>query len=173
MLMVLCHTHHGNEHVVDFIYMFHMPLFFFLSGYCLKTEYFVQPHVFVWKRVKGVWWPYAKWSVVFLLLHNLFFGLNLYNGEYGYKGEGAQLYAMTDITERMQNILLHMQGHEQLLGGYWFMRALFFGSIIAFTLLWIINIANRHIKLKSAYGLLSGGVFCLHSAFGLTMHTAR
>lgn len=164
MLMVLCHA---MAYDVPFIYMFHMPLFFFLSGYCLKTEYFAKPHVFAWKRVKGVWWPYAKWSVVFLLLHNLFFGLNLYNGEYGYKGEGSQLYAMTDITERLQNILLHMHGYEQLLGGYWFMRALFYGCIIAFGLLWIINIANRRVKLKHAYGLLLGGgyfVYTLHLA---------
>lgn len=161
MLMVLCHAGHGSEYVNDYVYMFHMPLFFFLSGYCLKTEYFSQPHVFVWKRVRGLWWPYVKWSVLFLLLHNVFFGLNLYNGEYGFHGEGSQLYAVTDIAERLQGILLHMQGLEQLLGGYWFLRALFFGSLIAFALLWIADVANRYMKLKPACGMLFGGGYLL------------
>lgn len=157
MLMVLCHSAIGNGQVVDFVYMFHMPLFFFFSGYCLKAEYFDKPQVFVWKRVKGVYWPYLKWSVVFLLLHNVFFALNLYNGEIGYKGEGSQTYDVADITEKLQDIVLHMQGHEQLLGGYWFMRALLYGSLIAFGVLWLINFANTHIKAKPVYKLLAGG----------------
>lgn len=174
MLMVLCHAGIGCQGVVAFVYMFHMPLFFFLSGYCLKEKHFAQPHVFAWRRVKGVWWPYAKWSLVFLALHNLFFALNIYNGEYGWQGNGSHLYGWGEIVERAGGILLLMHKHEQLLGGYWFMRTLLRGSLIAFALLWLVHITNRKTKLHTAYGLIvGGGVFCLHSAYYSTMPTAR
>lgn len=165
ILMVLCHSAIGNKYVFDFIYMFHMPLFFFFSGFCLKTEYFGLPWKFAWKRVKGIYWPYLKWSVVFLLLHNMMFGINLYSAEYGYNGNGSQLYSQNDFFERFRSIVFLMQGHEQLLGGYWFMRALFFGSLIAFVLLWLLNIANKKTKTPRAYPIVIGGgtllVFCV------------
>ena len=38
MLMVICHA--GLPHVGgQFVTMFHMPLFFFVSGYCFKDKY--------------------------------------------------------------------------------------------------------------------------------------
>ena len=134
-----------------------MPLFFFFSGFCLKTEYFGLPWKFAWKRVKGIYWPYLKWCVVFLLLHNMMFRINLYSAEYGYKGNGSQLYSQNDFFERFRSIVFLMQGHEQLLGGYWFMRALFFGSLIAFVLLWLLNIANKKTKTPRAYPIVIGG----------------
>ena len=36
----------------DFIYVFHMPLFFFLSGYCLKESHVSQPWQFSVRRLK-------------------------------------------------------------------------------------------------------------------------
>lgn len=154
MLMVLCHS---MAYDVPFIYMFHMPLFFFLSGYCLKMEYFDKPHVFAWKRVKGIYWPYLKWSVVFLLLHNVFFGLNIYNGQYGYNGIGTELYSQDEMVQRLTNIAFLMNDHEGLLGGYWFMRALFRGSLIAFALLWVFNLIRVKTKMHHAYNLIIGG----------------
>lgn len=154
MLMVMCHSM-GSD--VPLVYMFHMPLFFFFSGYCLKTEYFDRPRVFAWKRVKGVYWPYLKWSMVFLLLHNVFFSLNIYNGKYGFLGTASELYVVSDMTARLWNIVTQMQDHEQLLGGYWFMRALFFGSLVAFAVLWAANAVCRKRNVRYTHGLFIGG----------------
>lgn len=49
MLMVLAHTQfsdYGNK----VINMFHMPLFFFFSGYCMKESYLEVPIVFIRKE---------------------------------------------------------------------------------------------------------------------------
>lgn len=82
ILMILGHS--GNDlHVNNFIYMFHMPLFFIASGYCFSQRNLDNPRLFVYKKIKGIWWPYVKWSLVYLVLHNIFFQLNLYNGQYG------------------------------------------------------------------------------------------
>ena len=71
MLMVLAHTYfsdYGNR----IVNMFHMPLFFFFSGYCMKNKYLNEPFDFIRKRIKGIYKPYVKWSIIFLLLHNIF-----------------------------------------------------------------------------------------------------
>lgn len=154
MLMVLCHA---MAYDVPFVYMFHMPLFFFFSGYCLKTEYFDKPHMFAWKRAKGIYWPYLKWSLAFLLLHNVLFGLNIYNDEYGNNGLGSHLYTLNEMLQRLTSIVFLMDKHDGLLGGYWFLRALFRGSLIAFSLLWMFHLINKKVKTRYAYNLAIGG----------------
>lgn len=70
--------------LIRFIYMFHMPFFFIISGFCLKEKYFNDSITFFKKRVKNLYFPYVKWSFVFLLLHNFLFKLHFYDKEYGY-----------------------------------------------------------------------------------------
>lgn len=62
-LMVLGHNALANDGVFDFIYSFHMPLFFILSGYfsSAKQELFLP---YLKKNVKALLVPY----VVFYLL---------------------------------------------------------------------------------------------------------
>ena len=139
-----------------FIQMFHMPLFFIASGYCFKPKYLDAPKQYLYNKVKGIWWPYVKWGLLFLLLHNLFFQLNLYNDQYGYHGAVSHPYSFYGIYHTAFAIVTRMQGAEQLLGGYWFLNALFFGSLIA----WLVI---RFVK-----NTLIGGAFCCASVPSLT-----
>ena len=72
ILMVLAHTRF-SEYGNYWINMFHMPLFFFFAGYCFKDKYLEIPSDFVIKRFKGLYKPFVKWGLIFLVLHNLFF----------------------------------------------------------------------------------------------------
>lgn len=131
MLMVLAHTWFmdiGNK----WINMFHMPLFFFMAGYCFKGKYLTDIKSFAIKRVTGLYKPFVKWSIVFLVLHNVFFYLNIYNSDYGFRGNVSQIYSLTDYAKRAIMIVTSMSGSEQLLGGYWFLKSLFVGSFIAY-----------------------------------------
>lgn len=56
----------------QFISMFHMPLFFIVSGYCFKENYLNDSCIYLRKRIKGAYWPYVKYQLLFLLLHNVF-----------------------------------------------------------------------------------------------------
>lgn len=150
-LMVLGHSG-SPQLLVQFIYMFHMPLFFFASGYCFKEAYLDRPGNYVWRRVRGIYWPYLKWSILFLLLHNLFFHLDLYSNAYGYKGNVSHLYSWEDIIDKAWHIVIQMNGQEDLLGGYWFLNALFFGSLIAWIVLWLTRKLNTTQLKQTALG---------------------
>lgn len=158
LLMVFGHSESGIPHAMGFIQMFHMPLFFIASGYCFKPKYLNAHRQYLYHKVKGIWWPYVKWGLLFLLLHNLFFHLNLYNDLYGYRGEVSHLYNLHGICYIAFAIVTRMQGAEQLLGGYWFLNALFFGSIIA----WVVIRFVRNT-------LFGGGIlFCICTILNMT-----
>lgn len=119
-LMVFCHSGDNIAIIDRFVYMFHMPLFFIVSGYCFKESYLSLPKTFLKRKLKGIYWPYLKWSLIFLLLHNVFCSLHIDGDPYG----------NIDIVKRFLHIVFQMREHDQLLGGYWFLCALFFGYII-------------------------------------------
>lgn len=114
-----------------------MPLFFFVSGYCFKEKYVQEPCKFVWQRIKGIWWPYIKWSLLFLAFHNIFCNLNIY--------DNAALYTTQNVISILKRLPIKMDGHEQLLAGFWFLKALFFGCIISFV---IISISKYYVNSK-------------------------
>ena len=115
----------------DYIYMFHMPLFFFCSGYFFKpVAQLSQLKDFIIKRIKKLYFPFVKWSLFFLLLHNILFKMNIYNDKYGFSGNVSSVYGVEDFMSRFLNIVFAMRGNEQLLGGFWFIRVLFISSIV-------------------------------------------
>lgn len=60
ILMIIGHSNCEIPYVTQTLYMFHMPLFFFLSGFCFKNKYLTEPRTFVQRRLKGIYWPYVK-----------------------------------------------------------------------------------------------------------------
>ena len=129
ILMVMAHARCGIwwQHYIN---MFHMPLFLFMSGYCFKEAHLTDAKGFVEKRVRGLWWPFVKWQLAFLLLHNVFFALNIYNGEYGFRGEVSHEYGLMETVKNAFYIVTTMSHGEQLLGGFWFLKSLFVGSLL-------------------------------------------
>lgn len=82
ILMVIGHSG-CPSYMRNFIYMFHMPLFFIISGYCFKSYYLYNFKLFAKKKFVGLYLPFVKYSVLFLILHNLFYKIGIYNSEFG------------------------------------------------------------------------------------------
>lgn len=130
ILMVAGHCRF--PYLLDFIYMFHMPLFFFISGWCFKIKYLSEFHNFCIRRIKGTYIPFLKWGLLFILLHNIFYHLNIYNDQFGYAGQVSHLYSLNEhIKHAIIGCGLFLYP-EELLGGYWFLVQLFWGSLIGF-----------------------------------------
>lgn len=130
ILMVLLHSFTGGvcNHISNFFGVYHMPLFLIMSGFCFKDKYVNDVRSYIKGRVRGVWWPYVKYGVLFILLHNVFFRLNFINDQYGYP---TNVYSWKEIVSQSVMTLFFLR-RETLLGGYWFLEALFGGSLIFF-----------------------------------------
>lgn len=125
----------------DVIFSFHMPLFFIASGYFFNTNCFENKELYLRKKIQGIYLPYLKWSVIFLLLHNVFYYCGVLNSSYGNSnGVCSQLYSVKDILYHLLNITLRMSDYEGfILGAYWFMRSLFVGCIVLCLCGWATN----------------------------------
>lgn len=146
ILMVLGHTWFSRTGEV-WINMFHMPLFFLMAGYCFKEKYLDNVRGFVLGRLKGLYVPWVKYVVLFVLLHNLFFRLNIYSDLYGYGDQLSHLKTWQEIASDVLDAFLFRRG-VQLLGGFWFLKSLFFASFIGFATIWLLR---RVVRCKSVW----------------------
>lgn len=148
-LMVIGHSG-CPEYLNRFIYMFHMPCFFFISGWLLKDKYLVELKKGLFNKIKGSYFPFVKWSFIFLIFHNVFATLHFYEDE----------YSLWDFFVKSIRILT-MTGSEQLLGGYWFLISLCWASVISLLFLYIL----QKIKYLNSVSVLAGIIiFILISA---------
>ncbi len=135
ILMVTAHT---MTPLGAFIYAFHIPLFFLTAGYCFKTKYCNDRKTFIRHRIKGLWWPFLKWNLIFIILHNVLFSIRIYESAYTAKDMATQALKSVFMT-----------GAEQMLGGYWFLGGLFLASILSLIILTV-----THCRAKLLVGCL-------------------
>lgn len=124
ILMVVGHS--GCPIAISkFIYLFHMPLFFVCSGYFFKD---ISDHPsllsFYNKRIKSLYLPYLKWSILFLLLHNSFRYLHITE---------SIIYQKDDYVRQLIKLIV-MTDYELMIRPFWFIKELLFASIIVATI---------------------------------------
>lgn len=133
LLMVAGHAG-CPDFVCRYIYMFHMPLFFFCSGYFLRQPKTIeQLRLFVKHRISGLYLPYVKWSILFLLFHNIFYEIGFYSRD------DFQHYTIFEFGRRLLHIISSMNGHEPLLDPFWFLKQLFLSSLVVYFLLYLLR----------------------------------
>lgn len=113
ILVVLGHTDFPYSQLV---YQFHLPLFFFLSGAVFDEKKMENMKQFVFKKFKGLYWPFVKFELLFLFLHNAFSEIGFYSNASGIK----EYYNSKDFGIMILKILT-MGGGEQLAGPLWFL----------------------------------------------------
>ena len=151
MLVVLGHTAkaEGSMFVFHFVNFIHVPLFFFASGFFFDEKYFENKSLFIFKRIRGLYVPFVKYGLMFLLLHNSLYTLGIYTSKYGWMGETNVLYGWSDIFSRFINIIVFRGGGENLLGAFWFLPVLFVASILAmFYLFFIHQLSDKMVCMK-------------------------
>ena len=130
--------------IINFIYLFHMPLFFIAAGYFFSKKYEEDPWLFCKKRFKGLYVPFVKWALFFLVIHNLMFKIGILNEKFGNWENGVtHPYSLHDFYQRLVHIVFSMGGYDEFLAGaFWFFRALLVASIVFIILHKLLH--NRH-----------------------------
>ena len=145
-----------EDPVANYLYMFHLQFFFFISGYLYsENKYGDEPWLNVLSRLKRLWVPYFIIITVFVLLHNLFLTLGL-------QLEGTDHYSLGQIVEK---ICYAMFGYadEFLAGPVWFLRTL----AVAMIIFGFIIYASR--KLERRFHVVSKIIFQVVVTAALTV----
>ena len=132
ILMVIGHIFVCSDYMIvhNFIYAFHMPLFFMISGYCFSERHLENLGGYVKRKMFSLYYPYVFWLVLFVILHNFLIDINIYDinnlwGCYSY-------YTEDSLIKQIYNIVFYLDGKEILVGQLWFVRTLFFVSLFGF-----------------------------------------
>lgn len=134
--IILMVVGHSGCSAKKFIYLFHMSVFFMISGWLFKIDYekgMREVCKYIYKKVKHIWLPYFIWNAIFTLLTNVFIKINVYSG-HSFKifSEDVTLHTYMSLKEMIVNIVkgIFMIGRTELGGAFWFLRTLFAISII-------------------------------------------
>lgn len=134
--VVLSHSG-GPSWLLNIVFQFHVPVFLICAGYFFNAKYLNDEKTYIANRIKGLYFPFVRWSIFFLVFHNLWFYLGILNEQYGNAGGGVtHPYNFCQFSQRLWSIVFNMSGYDEFLAGaFWFFRALFIGSI-AFLILY-------------------------------------
>lgn len=140
-LVVFAHVLKNNGIITNAIYIFHMPLFFIVSGYLIKYEGQCSFLDYLKKKSKGIMCPYFIFSILSFLYWFII--------ERKFRGEG-----ITIDTNIIRNIFLNifvMKVDSNLLLSnvvLWFLPCLFFSNILFY---FIRRIDKRYIRITIVF----------------------
>ena len=107
ILMVYGHTFGVAR---DFIYLFHMPVFIFVSGYCFNKAHgasLQQAEGYFFSRVRRLLIPYMGFNIVYAILNNVFISLNFYTDNGAFKQDVV-------FIQKAAQTLMHRKGVREL-----------------------------------------------------------
>ncbi|MBE6049624.1 MAG: hypothetical protein E7214_02920 [Clostridium sp.] len=126
ILVVLGHT---NSPLRNYIYQFHMPLFFFLSGTVYKDKEEKGFINLAMGKIRSLYIPYLAYGLSFLALHNVFYKLNIYSKASNFMGKVQEQYKIKDFMRQFFNTLT-CSCREQVGGAMWFLSSLLIVSML-------------------------------------------
>lgn len=136
LLVVLGHC--GNSKIEHFVLLFHMPLFFFISGFLFKDEKLEHPINYIKNKVLKLYLPYLTYETIFLLLHNFFININVYNTNIMIVDKVIKYLSLKEMMVTFIKIVA-CAGREPIGGALWFLVVLFFVTILFFSISYMLK----------------------------------
>lgn len=155
------------ERLDVFIPLFHMAFFFMMSGYCFSLKKVESPKDFIWKRITGLYFPFVKWGIVFVFLHNIFSHLLLLSDN--------SIYSFKEMCWKAFTTIPRFIPTEEMMGPYWFLTSLFYVSLFSYCLFWITEKIKTKEYIRSCiftFFYILGFVF-LHFHINVSDHIIR
>ncbi len=136
ILMVMAHAGFG----LKFISLFHMPLFFIVSGVFFKEksyESITAIKFYIIKKAKSLLLPFIILTLLLLYLHNFFIDINiltdnsLFITQHSNGNQFGLSFYYTNMQILMKSLYTILLVHEeQLFAASWFLRVLFYISVM-------------------------------------------
>jgi fucose 4-O-acetylase-like acetyltransferase len=108
ILVVLAHARVPQS---TYIYQFHMPFFFLISGLLYNTSTNLKDYIF--RKIKSLYIPFVFWNLFFVLSKGII------------RGSGAKVLIKSSIE-----IILTLSKDGEFLGATWFLGSLFVIAIL-------------------------------------------
>lgn len=118
-------------HLKYLVYYFHLPLFYFISGYLFDVRKINNPWAYVHGKLRRLYIPYVKYSVIMLVLSPLLYRVGFISDTFSCKEVFLQLLYYVSFT------------HSGPLLPLWFLRSLFVSTMILFFLFYFTRTINN------------------------------
>ena len=116
--------------------MWHVPLFFLLSGFFIKDEKLSDIKDFLKSKLKVLYVKGLYYFIPVVLLHNYFIYWGWYKMDYSYSGEFVKILEMGDFWWLiLKNFLL--MSREPIVGAMWFVDSLLIAMVGLCLLKWV------------------------------------
>lgn len=155
---------HASGPFANFVSLYHMALFFFVSGFFFKDSYTPDPVALVKKRIKSLYVPFITYGLFFGLLHNFLFKVNIYTERLD------SVYNKVSYLSTNREYLLNLlkiasfAKIEQILAPLWFLPVLFLVNMLFVAVSYVIyRIKPGRKELWLAVAI--AGLFCLGFLF--------
>jgi fucose 4-O-acetylase-like acetyltransferase len=114
---------HSGSPLRPFVYMYHLMLFFFISGYLYNIKYDKDIYTFIGKRVQTQWVLAVKYNIFIILVHNLFIDIGIY------KLTDTQIFNLPAFVSNVANSVF-LVNMDWMIGAMWFVPLLFFCCVL-------------------------------------------
>ena len=167
IMMVLGHSGFGYS---SYFTTFHMPLFFIVSGCLYNNEAsgsIGSVKNYILKKLKTLWFPYAAANSIFILLNNIFIGINVYTTNPLIESIGGLNIGVVSDKMGILDMFIGIVksfffGGGTIIGGpLWFLRALFAGLVMTCVIEFVLRKIFKGLKDASKI------VFCIQVALGI------
>lgn len=118
-----------NHSVHSFVSLFHLAVFFFISGYLYKEKYKNNLLLLIKRRLRSLYVPFLFYQILFLFFHNIFFKYNILSEEIGLGPNGYYPYSVSEYILKLIMIIT-FSNEEPLVGSFWFIPLIFQVNII-------------------------------------------
>ena len=121
--IILMVFYHAGTPGKDFVYLFHMALFFLCSGYCYSHKSETNPKGYILRKIKTLYIPSFVSGFIVACLQNIFLDIHIYSYD---------VYNKLDFPGWLKQIIkcFAFGGGHQMIGANWFFRTLFLSSVL-------------------------------------------
>ena len=158
ILVVLGHSC-SNYYLLRLIYLFHLPLFFVISGYLYNVNNSQKPWEYIGIMLRAYWKKYVFYASILVIFHNIFYRLSIFEPAFiGY-------YPLDFVVALINSMIFNCT--EPFSGALWFIPILFF-SLAVFNFIQSFTMKLDNVKKKEC---LNFGIVLLLLCIGISLNS--